>query len=231
MLKCSTTGYPASVAQASTPDQARPTRGRRSARPSGDDRERAILATAEELLAQRPLAEISIDDLAKGAGISRPTFYFYFRSKEAVLLTLLDQVVREADTAADAVFQAGTEITAQHWRKAINFYFETFNAHRAVAVACARATGVSPEVTELWSAVMTNWVRRSAEWIQAERDRGAAPPGAPAWDVALVLNLMNERSMFAVLADQQPALPEVDLVDTLLEVWLRTIYQGTPPPA
>ena len=46
------------------------------------------------------LAEISVDDLAKGAGISRPTFYFYFPSKDAVLLTLLDRVITEADERA-----------------------------------------------------------------------------------------------------------------------------------
>ncbi|MFY9767921.1 MAG: helix-turn-helix domain-containing protein, partial [Mycobacterium sp.] len=62
----------------------RSSRGRRSARPSGDDREQAILATAERLLEERSFAEISVDDLAKGAGLSRPTFYFYFKSKEAV---------------------------------------------------------------------------------------------------------------------------------------------------
>ncbi|MCU1616028.1 MAG: regulatory protein TetR, partial [Frankiales bacterium] len=65
-------------------------RGRRRARPSGEDREAAILATFERLLAERPLSAVSVDDLARGAGISRPTFYFYFPSKDAVLLTLLD---------------------------------------------------------------------------------------------------------------------------------------------
>ena len=67
-------------------------RGRRSSHLSGDDREKAILATAERLLEERPLADFSVDDLAKGAGISRPTFYFYFQSKNAVLLSLLDQM-------------------------------------------------------------------------------------------------------------------------------------------
>ena len=48
-------------------------------RPSGDDRELAILATAERLLAERPLAAISVDDLARGAGISRPTLLLLLR--------------------------------------------------------------------------------------------------------------------------------------------------------
>ncbi len=54
----------------------RPTRARRPRRATGDDRERAILETFERLLEQRPLHAIAIDDIARGAGISRPTFYF-----------------------------------------------------------------------------------------------------------------------------------------------------------
>ena len=43
--------------------------------------------------------EISVDDLAKGAGISRSTFYFYFPSKDAVLMTLLKRVIAAVDVA------------------------------------------------------------------------------------------------------------------------------------
>src|SRR5215218_7086844 len=71
-------------------------RGRRGSRASGDDRERAIFETAEKLLKEKPLSEISVDDLAKGAGISRPTFYFYFPSRDAVVLTIIDRLVAAA---------------------------------------------------------------------------------------------------------------------------------------
>ncbi|MBJ7385278.1 MAG: TetR/AcrR family transcriptional regulator, partial [Mycolicibacterium sp.] len=50
-----------------TTSTSRSGRGRRSTRPSGDDREAAILATAERLLADKKFADISVDDLAKGA--------------------------------------------------------------------------------------------------------------------------------------------------------------------
>ncbi len=78
-------------------------RGRRTSHHWGDDRRQAILTTAERLLQQRPLADFSVDDLAKGAGISRPTFYFYFRSKTAVLLSLFDSMNGKADAALRAL--------------------------------------------------------------------------------------------------------------------------------
>ena len=89
------------VAGVTTAGQTRALRGRRTVRPSGDDREQAILTTAERLLEQRSFTDISVDDLAKGAGLSRPTFYFYFKSKEAVLLSLLEPVIARADSEFD----------------------------------------------------------------------------------------------------------------------------------
>jgi AcrR family transcriptional regulator len=79
-----------------TASRPRSTRARRSTRPSGDDRELAILTTLESLLEDHPLADISVDDLAKGAGLSRPTFYFYFPSKDAVLYALIEKLNTES---------------------------------------------------------------------------------------------------------------------------------------
>ena len=126
-------------------------RGRRARRATGDERERAILETAERLLAERPIHEISVDDLARGAGISRPTFYFYFSSKEAVLLALLDRVVEEARASRGDVLERPGEDPPRRLRQAINGIYETFRSHRAVMLAAADAGSASPEVRELWA--------------------------------------------------------------------------------
>ncbi len=152
-------------------------RGRRSPRPSGDDRELAILATAERLLGERDFADISIDDLARGAGISRPTFYFYFPSKNAVLLTLLDRVIEEAEAGTGDVLDRLAEDPRARWRDAIGRFYETFRSHRAVALACAQVQQNNAEVRDLWGVVTAGWVRRTEAAIVAERRRGAAPAG------------------------------------------------------
>jgi AcrR family transcriptional regulator len=207
------------------------TRSRRTSRPSGDDRQLAILATAERLLQQRALGEISIDDLARGAGISRPTFYFYFPSKDAVLLTLLDRLIEQANRAAGEILDRLTEDPRARWRQAISKYHETFRAHRAVTIACAQLRGSNPEVRRLWATVVEGWVRRTESAIEAERRRGAAPAGVPARALAIALNSMNERVMYATLAGEEPAVAERHVVDVLLAVWLNSIYQSTAPTA
>jgi AcrR family transcriptional regulator len=212
------------VTTSAAPNQAHASRGRRSSRPSGDDRELAILTTAERLLDERPLADISVDDLAKGAGISRPTFYFYFPSKDAVLLTLLDRVILEADSAFDGVAELLPADPPRVWRNGINTFFETFGSHRAVARAGAAALATNHEVRALWSTFMGRWIDHTASLIRAERERGAAPQTIPADDLAISLNLMNERAMIAAFAAEESAVADHRVVHTLTHIWLSSIY-------
>ncbi|MEU8571400.1 TetR/AcrR family transcriptional regulator [Streptomyces pathocidini] len=57
-----------------------------------EERREQLIAVAQELFSQRPPAEVSIDDIATAAGISRPLVYHYFPGKHS----LYDEVVRRA---------------------------------------------------------------------------------------------------------------------------------------
>ncbi|HEX3511208.1 MAG TPA: TetR/AcrR family transcriptional regulator [Solirubrobacteraceae bacterium] len=215
--------------EASTTTAARSARGRRPARVSGDERERAILATAERLLGERSLHEISVDDLARGAGISRPTFYFYFASKEAVLLALMDRLVAEARSGIELGMLARDPRGVV--RRGIASVHDTFREHRPVALASIDVRAKSPAVRELWSRVMEGFVDESTAAIESERARGAAPQGVPARDLAIALNLMNERVFHASLSGEAPAIDEDAELDALVAIWLLAIYGTTDPPS
>jgi TetR/AcrR family transcriptional regulator, ethionamide resistance regulator len=202
----------------------RTSRGRRSARPSGDDRELAILTTAERLLEERSFADISVDDLAKGAGLSRPTFYFYFKSKEAVLLSLLEPMIASADAEYNGAAQRLPADPRRVWRAGIKAFFVAFDSHRAVARAGAEAVSQSAEVRAVWSGFMQKWIDQTAALIIAERARGAAPETIPAADLATSLNQMNERTMMAALSAERPAVDRDRVVDTLAHIWVTSIY-------
>jgi AcrR family transcriptional regulator len=207
---------------------AKTARGRRVTRPSGDDREAAILATAQRLLEERAFADISVDDLAKGAGISRPTFYFYFASKEAVLLTLLDPLIKLADTGFDSALEDMPSDPKSAIRRGIEIFFSSFGSHPATARAGVEAVTVSPEFRAVWQGLMQKWIAMTAALIKVERERGAAAETIPASDLATSLNLMNERMMMATLAGDQPAVEHARVVDTLTHIWLTSIYGSTP---
>ncbi len=199
-------------------------RGRRSSHHSGDDREQAILATAERLLQERPLGDFSVDDLARGAGISRPTFYFYFQSKNAVLLSLLDQMNSKADAALRSLDGNLAGDPAKVWRARIEAFFEVSGSHPAVAVAGAAAKATNPEVRQLWSTLMKRWISYTTAAIKAERRRGVAPDTVPAEDLSVALNMLSERVMAATFTAEEPAISELRAIDTLVHIWLASIY-------
>ncbi|WP_144206753.1 TetR/AcrR family transcriptional regulator [Mycobacterium tilburgii] len=207
-----------------TAGQTRALRGRRALRPSGDDREQAILATVERLLEQRSFADISVDDLAKGAGLSRPAFYFYFKSKEAVLLSMLEPVIARADSEFDGAIQRFPADARRVWRNGINALFTAFSTHRALARAATEALATSAELRTTWLGFMQKWIDQTAAMITAERERGAAPHTIPAADLATSLNQMNERTMMAALSAETPAVDEERVVDTLTHIWVSSIY-------
>ncbi|RFA21169.1 TetR/AcrR family transcriptional regulator [Subtercola boreus] len=210
------------------------TRGRRSPRLSGDERQEAILATAERLLAERNLDEISIEDLALGAGISRPSFYFYYTSKDEVLLALLDRVISEVQAQVAALPRTFDREPRAAWRRSIGVFVDVFAAHRAVSAAAIGARLRNPEVHALWSTAMQTWVGYATDVIVAERARGAASGSSTdARDLAIALNLMNERVLSAAFSGESPAIEQTRVLDVLSGIWIRSIYGSdtTPHPA
>ena len=199
-------------------------RGRRSKRPSGDEREAAILATAARLLEDKKFADISVDDLAKGAGLSRPTFYFYFASKEAVLLKLLEPLIAQADKGFDGAIESLPADPRRAFREGIRIFFTAFGSHSVVARAGTEAMTTSPDIRAIWSTFMQKWIKQTAALIEYERSRGAAPENIGALDLATSLNQMNERAMTATLVAEDGAVAQDRLVDTLAHIWLTSIY-------
>jgi AcrR family transcriptional regulator len=203
-------------------------RGRRAPRPSGDERQRAIVEAFEGLLQTRPMADIAIDEIAAGAAISRSAFYFYFPSKQAVLLELLDRMVSEVDERLAAI-GVPLDDPAAWWRESIGVFVAVFGAHRAVTVTLAEARATVPELRDEWARRSTRWVELTASTIVAERRKGRAREIVDPRATSIALNAMNERVLVASFGAEQPALAADDVLDVLTDVWCTTIY-GTPRP-
>ncbi len=64
-------------------------------------REQAVLDVTTTLLASKGFALMTMDDVAEGAGLSKPSLYKHFRSKEAlateVMIRLLDRALEHLD--------------------------------------------------------------------------------------------------------------------------------------
>ncbi|MCQ4084749.1 TetR/AcrR family transcriptional regulator [Streptomyces sp. RB6PN25] len=66
-----------------------------------EDRKRALIETALGLFASRPYEAVSVDDLARAAGMSRPLLYHYYGSKYGVFLAALQTCADRLTSAVD----------------------------------------------------------------------------------------------------------------------------------
>jgi AcrR family transcriptional regulator len=191
----------------------------------GDRNEQAILHTAERLLGTAPPADVTVEALARGAGISRSSFYFYFGSKEDVLLSLLDRMAGEIDAAIAALDRTIAEDPIGSITAAIESSARVWRDHGPVLHAVIEAAGSHDAAREAWHATMRRFVDAIAATIRAERARGAAPETGPsAEQLASTLVWANER-LFQVSSLREPsALTDAEIVPVLVEVWYRAIY-------
>nr|WP_042193343.1 TetR/AcrR family transcriptional regulator [Kibdelosporangium sp. MJ126-NF4]CEL20713.1 Transcriptional regulator, TetR family [Kibdelosporangium sp. MJ126-NF4]CTQ89626.1 Transcriptional regulator, TetR family [Kibdelosporangium sp. MJ126-NF4] len=208
------------------PEQAQPGDDDHARQPSkGDMTAQAILDTAERLLAKRSLREIGIDELTAGAGVSRSTFYFHFESREAVLYALSERVLREIYAGGIVWFRRSDETPGVAVRRALTETVALWRKHGPVLRASVRGRESDLRLAELWDQVARRFMRSTAVQIESERRAGLAIPGPPsAKTLARVLVLMNETICFHQSLAKKSAEWDADIVDTLAEIWLRTIY-------
>jgi AcrR family transcriptional regulator len=69
-----------------------------------EERRSTILKAAAHLFSIREYREVSIDDVARGAGLAKGTFYLYFKTKETLFLELCADAFRGWFDALEAGF-------------------------------------------------------------------------------------------------------------------------------
>jgi TetR/AcrR family transcriptional regulator, ethionamide resistance regulator len=201
-----------------------PTSRRRTAR-KGDVTEQAILDTAERLLGERPLSSIGIDELAAGAGISRPSFYFYFESREAVLRTLAERISDELYEASEAWLRRSDDTAEQAARRAIEANLALWRRHGSVLRATIHGSHGDPQLRDLWAGVARRFIDATSAQIERERAAGLAPPAPPdARSLATALLGMNEQAFLEATRRARSPASQSHLADTLATIWLRAVY-------
>lgn len=81
---------------------------------SGDARREQLLAAGVELLGRRPLEQVSIDEIAEAAGVSKGLLYHYFPTKKDFVLAALERGQRELSeqTAPDPALDPDEQLAA-----------------------------------------------------------------------------------------------------------------------
>ena len=86
-------------------------------------REEEILAAAEQMLVERGYDDLNMDDLADAVGISKPTLYQHFKSKEDLAARVMVNALKMLEAQLHQPYEGSTI-------KQIEFIYRTVLQHR-----------------------------------------------------------------------------------------------------
>lgn len=183
--------------------------------------EEEILEAAERFLRERPLRELTIDEIMADTGLSRPAFYVYFRDRHDLVLRLIEGIGSELFVMAERWLK-GTGDARDDLRAAVEGVVAAYATHGPVLRAIADAAGEDPGVEEVYRGLVERFIEATAQHIRLETKAGRVK-GINPRRTAAALVWMNERYLSTCLGTRRQMRPR-EVTETLYLVWLRTLY-------
>ena len=184
------------------------------------------MEAAEALLQERPFRELTVDDLMRRTGLSRPSFYVYFRDRHDLVLRVVEHIGEELFAMSERWY-GGTGDGPELVREAIDGVVGVYAEHGPVLRALADAAAEDPRVEAAYVALIQRFVDATARHIEEEIAAGRVLPLDPV-PTATALTWMMERYLQLQLGRTADA-PVDSIADTLTTIWSRVLYEAPQP--
>jgi TetR/AcrR family transcriptional regulator, ethionamide resistance regulator len=182
----------------------------------------AVLAATEDLLREgASYADLSIEAIARRAGLGRTAFYFYFRDKRELLMRLTEDVNDQLFAQADVWF-SGRGDPAQELRAALTSIAALYDEHGVLLRAIVEVSTYDEDVARFWRGLMGRFTSATRRRIEREQAEGRGAPGHPE-ATAFSLCWMTERVFYERLVQDEPPSRD-ELVGALCDIWVRSVY-------
>lgn len=185
-----------------------------------------MMTVVEELIeAGESFAEVSVERLITGAGISRTTFYVYFEDKGVLLLALAEDVVTQLVGAAEVWWSLPPGAEEADLERALGGIMDVYRRHQRIWGALVDASAYDPNVRESFRGIVEQAADGLAAYIRRGQKEGHLRAGLDPDRTAAWLTWMTERGLYQRL----PGASDAELKKLLRAqtdiVWF-TLYEG-----
>ena len=219
------------VEAATTPPASGASRAATSREGRRERREQArteVVRAALELAERGPFRDLTVDEIARAAGLSRSAFYTHFRDKHELLLAAVTEVADELYRMADRWWH-GMGPPAERIRRALEGVVSVYAEQASLLRIATEVSTYDDEVRAMWLGIVERFVEATAEHIRSEQEKGLIPASLDSRATAEVLVWMNERCSYIYLGRGERTPEEV--VAAMLPVWTAALYPGVIPAA
>jgi AcrR family transcriptional regulator len=185
-----------------------------------------VIASALKLADKGSFRELSVDEIARSAGISRSAFYTHFQDKQELLLVAVREVSEQLHEMADRWWH-GVGPPAERVRKAIEGVVSVYAGEAGLLRTATEVSTYDDEMRALWLDIADRFIEATADHVRAEQDVGLIPRTLDPRSTAEALFWMAERCCYTYLGRSERTPKQV--VDGLVPVWIAALYPGVIP--
>jgi AcrR family transcriptional regulator len=193
------------------------------ARLGADERRATIVEAAGRAFGERGFEATRLDDIAAGAGVTKPILYRHFDSKQALYLALLERHRDDLETFAGAIPDAGT--AQERLRAVLALWLDYVEAHSYGWKMLFRDTGGGPTI-----AAARREVHARARAVLAGLIRSLAEASIPRPEVEPLAELMSMGMASLVLWwVDDPGVSRAAIIDAMARVWAGLLLGARDP--
>jgi AcrR family transcriptional regulator len=131
-----------------------------------DERRQQLLALGRELFGQRPYDGVSIDEIARLAGISKGLVYHYFPTKRDFYVATVQEAAR---VLVETVNPNRSLLPVERLERGLDAFLDYVERHAVAYAALLRSgVGADPEAAEIVDATREHFARLVMEGILVE---------------------------------------------------------------
>ena len=190
---------------------------------------RRILTATRELLAEgNGFGDLSIEQIAERAGISRTAFYDYFDDKRALLIRMvrgvLDRVFREGEERIGAPGTAPHTLDPSAMRAQARAMMRFAREYPEIYCAVVEASAYDEVVADFWRGeILTAFIDNLEAGIAQGQEEGSIRP-VPARAAAQVMVLTVVQSVFDQVRRGESPVSDDELVEAVASVCIRAVH-------
>ena len=171
------------------------------------------------LLEDSSFADLTVDDIARAAGLKRSGFYFYFRDRRELLHAATEDVAGALYSEADRWWHGeGDPEALVH--QALVGVASVYRDHAALLRAVAEVSGYEDRTRQMWRSLIERFVAATTQYLEAEQAAGRLQHLDPrAASESLVW--MTERCLYIYLSRGERSVDEV--VEMLSATWVAAL--------
>lgn len=134
-----------------------------------------LLDAAEQVFVNSGYPKASIARITETAGVSRATFYVYFRSREEIFLSLVESIVDAAE-AAQRSERADPDDPRAVIADTIGTVLEVYAARSGLMRVVELRAGDDEHVAQLWNRLWEGQIQRGARFVERLQTQGRSDP-------------------------------------------------------